>query len=151
LHRYLEQGTSAAFRVGEPCTFSSVAGNTIQSTTDPGEQFARPLTRQEAIHIAQASLTQDVYQVEDRNITLNHGTPVRSQLVSNEGVYLAFDEQTHTESSVTSRSMNGVVIGNTLDGNLHLSDDTSSVESGQGIETSSSIDVTFNCPLLWEN
>jgi len=151
LNRILEEGTSAEFRIGEPCEFLSVEGSTIQSKADPGEQFARPLTRQEVIDIALVSLHQDLYQVMDKNIALISLTPVRYQMVPGEGVFLAFDEPAHTESSVTSRSLNGVVHGSLMNGSLHLSEDRSSVEGGQGVEASSSIDVTFNCHLLWEN
>lgn len=151
LYQILDEGGVARFRLGLPCEFQSVTGNVLQVPAGPGGQFSRPLTRQEAIDSAQASFGRDLYLVENRSITLNNGTPVRYQLTPGEGVFLAFDEQTHTDVSVASRSLNGVVQGNLMDGSLHLSEDRSSVEDGQGAEASSAVDVTFTCSLLWEN
>jgi hypothetical protein len=151
LYQILSEGREASFRLGQPCEFQSVAGNVIQSPTDPGGQFARPLTRQEAIDAALASLGGDSYLVQDRSITLNNSTPVRYQQTPGEGIFLAFDEQANTDVSVASRSLNGVVQGNLLNGSLHLAEDRFSVENGQGVEASSAVDVIFTCPLLWEN
>ena len=151
LRRVLEEEQEAIFTLGEGCAFTYAQGTAIGSNIDPttGNGLARELAREEVIAALGASLQETVFTARDGELALGSSTPVRSALLPGDEVSIGFDVQEATETTITTRSLDGSVSGNTFTGTLHATESTSAVVGGEGREESISLNAEVTCPLHW--
>ena len=151
LRRVLTERESAAFTFGENCDYTYAQGSALRSSPEPGLEngFASDLSRGDVIRLVSESMAGEVFTVKDGSIQLLSGTPVRSSLLAGDEVSIGFDEQSSTDVSTTSRSLDGVVEGNRFTGTFHFSENISEVVNGQGYEEATRLDAGLTCPLLW--
>jgi hypothetical protein len=150
LRGILEDGGEAAFALGEDCEFTYAQGTAIRAGgSGEGDEFSTELSRPEVIAAVAAALQEELFQVRDGGVALGSGAPVRTSFLTGEAVSLGFDEESASDISVVSRSLEAVAEGNTLTGAYHASESISTVVDGQGIEESITLDADFTCPIRW--
>jgi hypothetical protein len=155
LYWILKDGKEAAFRFGEPCTFSDLQGYRLDSNLDSGtpepgqaDGFARDLPPDEASGIVIRALAEDLLLARDGDLQLSTGLPIAAQLQGDESVYLNFAEQAATSGSISTRSVSGRVKGSQFSGVFYGSQSISDVIAGQGVEQSETVRADLSCPLI---
>lgn len=155
LYWVLKDRKEAAFRFGEPCTFTDRQGYRLNSdiataTSEPGQldSFAGDLPPQEVEQLVMQSLAQDLLLAHDGNLQLSSGLPVAMQLRTDESVYLNYAQQAGTSGSIATRSVTGNVKGSLFTGAFYGSESVSDVLQGQGNEQFESLRADLSCPLI---
>jgi hypothetical protein len=150
LYRVLRENGEASFRLGEGCEYTYTQGSIIDSTLESGE-FAREMGREQVVQAVTGSLQEDIYRVQDGEIHLDTGEPVRATLLEESQVSMSLRQQIETGEGPAVRSLEGVVDGSRLRGSFHLEQNISTVVNGQGIEKAITIAADLACPLQWRS
>jgi len=151
LARILRRNQEASFRLSDDCQFPYTRGQAVSSDPELGQDGgqAEDLSSEQVVAAVQPVFRQITFVAADGELSLQSGIPVEVSFPGNEAVSVKFVEETAREDSVTSRSLQAVVQGNTIQGRYDETENISSMDSGQGYEKSTAISADFNCPIVW--
>lgn len=145
----LESGGQASFRLGTDCSFVTIDGSIVRSDPGGADGFAQQMPRSQAVSAVLASVSADLYLVEEGQVSLEGETPVSATRLDEQQVAINFDQEEATDQGRITRSIDGVVDGEDLRASYYYYRSLSAVIEGRGVEEATTIIADFACPLEW--